>query len=381
MHGVLVRPEARGNAHGLHTHILNTSAKPRGPLTPEPASSDGLYGRAAGSCAWRYVLARGAQQMNILLVGAGAVGQAYGRHLQLGGATISFLVREQYAEACRAGLVLYPLNRPKATRWQPVPLERFGVLTGLEEVAAHTWEQVWLCISSTALQGPWLAAFLEALGTATLVFLQPGLRDRDALLEHWPTERLVQGLITLLSYHAPLPGEHVPQPGVAYFFPPLSATPFTGPRARTQAVVDALRAGGCRAKMSPHVRTQAALGSAVLMPHVVALETAGWSLQALRKSPLLTLASRASHEAMMIAATYNGFPPPAARHMVHPMVTQLVLGLAPHVLPFNLEAYLRYHFTKVSAQTRAAMAIYMELGAALGLSSLSLERLLRGKVG
>ena len=104
-------------------------------------------------------------------------------------------------------------------------------------------------------------------------------------------------------------------------------------------------------------------------------------MQALRKSPLLTLASRASHEAMMIAATYNGFPPPAARHMVHPMVTQLVLGLAPHVLPFNLEAYLRYHFTKVSAQTRAAMAIYMELGAALGLSSISLERLLRGKVG
>ena len=88
--------------------------------------------------------------MNILLVGAGAVGQAYGRHLQLGGAKISFLVREQYAEGCRAGLMLYPLNRPKATRWQPVPLERFGVLTGIEEVAAHTWEQVWLCISSTA---------------------------------------------------------------------------------------------------------------------------------------------------------------------------------------------------------------------------------------
>lgn len=318
--------------------------------------------------------------MNILLVGAGAVGQAYGRHLQLGGARISFLVREQYAEACRAGLMLYPLNRPKTTRWQPVPLERFGVLTSTEEVAANTWEQVWLCISSTALQGPWLAEFLKALGNATLVFLQPGLLDRDIVLERWPTERLVQGLIPLLSYQAPLPSEHVPQPGMAYFFPPLSSTPFTGPPARTQAVVDVLRAGGCRAKMSPHVRKQAAIGSAVLMPHVVALETAGWSLQALRKSPLLTLASLASHEAMMIAATYNGFPPPVVRHVVHPLLTQLVLGLAPHVLPFNLEAYLRYHFTKVSAQTRAAITVYMELGAELGLSSISLERLLRGKI-
>ena len=113
------------------------------------------------------------------------------------------------------------------------------------------------------------------------------------------------------------------------------------------------------------------------MPHVVALETAGWSVQALRKSPLLTLAARASHEAMRIAATYTGFPPPAARHVVHPLLTRLALGLAPHLLPFDLEAYLRYHFTKVSAQTRAAMAVYLALGTELGLPSTHLERLLR----
>jgi ketopantoate reductase len=315
--------------------------------------------------------------MNILLIGAGAVGQAYGRHLQLGGARVSFMVREKYAEACRAGLTLYPLNRPKATRWQPVPFAGFGVLTRTAEVATATWEQVWLCVSSPALRGPWLDELLEAIGTATLVFLQPGLRDRDAILERWPAERLVQGLITLISYQAPLPGEHVPQPGVAYLLPPLAATPFTGPPERTQAVVDALRAGGCRAKVSPHVRKLAALGSALLMPHVVALEAAGWSVQVLRKSPLLTLAARASHEAMMIAAAYTGFPPPAARHVVHPLLTRLALGLAPRVLPFDLEAYLHYHFTKVNAQTRAAMAVYIELGTELGLSSMHLERLLR----
>jgi ketopantoate reductase len=315
--------------------------------------------------------------MHILLVGAGAVGQAYGWHLHRGGARVSFMVRDKYAAACRAGLTLYPLNRPKATRWQPVPFAGFGVLTRPDQVATATWDQVWLCISSPALRGPWLDALLEAIGTATLVFLQPGLRDRDAILERWPAERLVHGLITLLSYQAPLPREPVPHPGVAYFFPPLSATPFTGPPARTQAVVDALRAGGCRAKVSPHVRQQAALGSAVLMPHVVALETAGWSVQALRQSPLLTLAARASHEAMRIAATYTGCPPPAARHVVHPLLTRLALGLAPRLLPFDLEAYLRSHFTKVSAQTRAAMAVYRALGAELGLSSPHLERLLR----
>ena len=269
--------------------------------------------------------------MNILLVGAGAVGQAYGRHLQLGGARISFMVREKYAGACRAGLTLYPLNRPKATRWQPVPFAGFGVLTRTDEVATDTWDQVWLCISSPALQGPWLDAFLKAIGNTTLVFLQPGLRDRDVILERWPAERLVHGLITLISYQAPLPGERVPHPGVAYLFPPLTATPFTGPPDRTQAVVNALRAGGCRAKVSPHVRKQAALASAMLMPHVVALETAGWSLPTLHTSPLLTLAARASHEAMMIAATYTGFPPPAVRHVVQPLLTRLVLRLVPRV--------------------------------------------------
>jgi 2-dehydropantoate 2-reductase len=316
--------------------------------------------------------------MRILLVGAGAVGQAYGRHLQLGGARVNFLVREPYAAACRAGLTLYPLNRPKATRRQPVPFAGFGVLTRTDEVATDTWDQVWLCISSPALQGPWLHELLQAIGNATLVFLQPGLRDRDIILERWPAERLVQGLITLLSYQAPLPGEHVPQPGVAYFFPPLSATPFAGPLDRTRAVVDALRAGNCRATVNSHVRKHAAIGSAVLMPHVLALETAGWSLQGLRKSPLLTLAARASHEAIIIAARYNGFPPPAARHVVHPWLTQFVLGLAPHVLPFDLETYLRYHFTKVGEQTSAAMAVYVQLGAALGLPYTHLERLLRG---
>jgi 2-dehydropantoate 2-reductase len=259
-----------------------------------------------------------------------------------------------------------------------VPFAGFGVLTRTDEVSTAIWDQVWLCISSPALRGAWLDALLQAIGNATLVFLQPGLRDRDAILERWPAEHLVQGLITLISYQAPLPGEHVSHPGVAYFFPPLAATPFTGPPDRTQAVVDALRAGGCRAKVSPHVRKQAVLGSAVLMPHVVALETAGWSVPALRTSPLLRLASRASHEAMLIAARYTGFPPPAARHVVHPLLTQLVLGLAPRVLPFDLETYLRYHFTKVGAQTRAAMAVYLEVGAALGLPSTYLERLFRG---
>lgn len=314
--------------------------------------------------------------MQILVVGAGAVGQPYGRHLQLGGAQVSFMVRAQYAEACRAGLTLYSLNRPASRRWEPVRWEDFGVVTQVEEVAGHTWDQVWLCISSTALQGPWLDDLLDAIGEATLVLLQPGVHDRDDMLQRWPAARLVQGLIALISYQTPLPGEHVPTPGVAYFFPPMAPSSFTGPVDRTQAVVDTLCQGGCPARVSPHVRQRAALGTAVLTPHIVALEATGWSLQALRQSPLLALASRASQEAMLISATYNGFPSSATRHLLTPLLTRLVLGMAPRFLPFDLEAYLRYHFTKVGTQTRATMASYIALGAQLRLPQTNLAALL-----
>ncbi len=82
----------------------------------------------------------------ILLVGAGAVGQVYGRHLQLGGADISFLVRPQYAAAVRRGFDLYPLR--KRGRRDAVRLQDFAVLTETAAVAAQRWDAVFLCVSS-----------------------------------------------------------------------------------------------------------------------------------------------------------------------------------------------------------------------------------------
>ena len=43
----------------------------------------------------------------VLLVGAGAVGQVYGKYLQAAGCEISFLVKEKYADEARRGFTLY----------------------------------------------------------------------------------------------------------------------------------------------------------------------------------------------------------------------------------------------------------------------------------
>ena len=51
--------------------------------------------------------------MNVLIVGAGAVGQVYGRHLALGGAHVYYFVREKYAAEFAAGGLPLVIARPE----------------------------------------------------------------------------------------------------------------------------------------------------------------------------------------------------------------------------------------------------------------------------
>ena len=231
--------------------------------------------------------------MNALIVGAGAVGQVYGSHLQRGGAKVSFLVKEKYRAALEGGVDLYPLNDP-AYRASPLRFSDYRLLTSDEQVASETWDQVYLTVSSTAVRGPWLGPLLKAIGKATVVSFQPGLEDRRYLLQWMPEEQLVAGTLTLISYQAPLPGEtRFPRPGMAYWFPPMSASPFSGPSSRVKPVVDALNAGKLPAKIIADVPSQVAFPNAMLMPVLLGLESAGWSFAAFKSGEQLRWPPRA----------------------------------------------------------------------------------------
>ncbi len=322
--------------------------------------------------------------MKALLVGAGAVGQVYGRHLQLGGAEVSFFVKEKYRAQAEAGYTLYPLHDGR----EPVRFEGFGVLTDLEQVRAEAWDQVWLCVSTTALHAPWLQPFLEAIvaspqGSAlTLVALQPGFAELDHIeAQGFPRARVVQGLIALISYQAPLEGEDLPQPGVAYWLPPLTKSPFSSPagdEARVKAVVGALKAGGCPASRVDDAGVQGAFGSSLLMPHLCGLEIEGWSLAALRKSATLRLAGDGSREALGVMGAVHGTKPDfALRAATQSWLMRPLLCAAPKLMPLPLEPYLRYHFTKVGDQTRFMMQRYVDVGRERGLPTENREELLR----
>lgn len=311
--------------------------------------------------------------MEVLVIGAGAVGQVYARHLQAAGASVAFYVKEKYAAETRAGLSVYPLN--EKPRWEPKRFDGFDVLTTTEEVASRAWDQVWLCISSTALRGDWLEPMLAAIGDAVLVTLQPGPHERAYLLERFPVDRLVSGAIGFISFQSPLPGETREPPGVAYWFPPLSPSPFSGPEEHLGPLLAALKKGGCPAKASPDASRWAANPTAIMMPHLAALEADGWSLRALGRSGKLPLAAAASREAMTIIANHYESRPPFSRRFVRGWTMRFVLWLAPKLMPFDFEVYLRYHFTKVGDQTRYLMRSYSDMGRAAGLEVSSLRKL------
>ena len=230
--------------------------------------------------------------------------------------------------------------------------ERFEGAACLAEVAG-AFDQVYLTVSSTALKaGTWLAELARATGDATVVVLQSNLDDRAFVAERFGADRIVDGIINFLSYHAPLPGEtRFAEPGMAYWFFPGKA-PFSG--ARAGDVVAALAAGKLPVKRVQDVARTAAFPSAVLSAFVAALEASSWSFATMRSAGNAKLGARL-----------------AAR----PLAFRALMRLAPRVAPVDLETYLRVHFTKVGDQMHEGFAKYVALARAASLPAGALEEL------
>ena len=118
------------------------------------------------------------------------------------------------------------------------------------------------------------------------------------------------------------------------------------------------------------------MGSATLMPLIASLEGCAWKLGSLRQDKdRLSRALAASQEATRISGMALGWPdwrplPMGAAGL------GLVIRLAPHVMPFDLEQFLELHFSKVGAQTEAMLARYVELGESSGASVEAISALL-----
>ena len=309
--------------------------------------------------------------MDVLVVGAGAVGQVYALCLARGGAKVSFHVRARHQDALRAGTTLYPLTR--RDRRERAELRVEGVLTTLDEVRATRWSAVFLCVPSTAIDDAWIAELAAATPGAIVVALSPGIASLECVRRHVPAELVVPGLIGMIAYEAPLPGEHVDVPGIAFYLPRLSPSAFGG--ARAKEIVEALRKGGCPAVVKPDVESAQAFGTSVLMPAIVALEAAGWSLGALRRGPMVAVAAAGAREAIRVVSRSLGVAPPFFRFFVRAWVLRVVLLFAPRFVPLDLEVYLAHHFGKVRPQTCELLLGYRDAARKLGIDAPALAEL------
>jgi len=309
-------------------------------------------------------------QTKILIVGAGAVGLAYGFHLARSDADVTFYVKEKYLDPLRHGVHIRCLNG----RFRGLhEFSDYQCITDLEAVEAQSWDQVWLCMSSPALHSGWLPSFLSAVGPSTVVTLQPGVHDYAYVRQYVEDDWLVRGMITLASFAGPLGSQSGPQ-AMTWWFPPFGAAPFSGSKTRTRQIVDCLRAGGFPARAVDDVAESLRFGSAMFMPLIAALEKNGWSLSQLARSGDLRLAGRAGQEACELVLC--GRRRWRSRIVGHPWILRIVLWIAPKVTPFPLQEMLRAHFTKVGDQTRIMLRTYIDMSDGTAESSGALKKLL-----
>jgi len=309
----------------------------------------------------------------ICIVGAGAVGLVYASYLRRAGSEVALLVKPEHAETCARGFSLHQLKwGGRIVDEQIAPLK---IHTSPAEVTKNRWDQIWLTVASDAMRAPWLGELLGDSGEATVAMLQPDLDDRSLVLEHIPEERLVHGLIGFLSFQAPLldaPAPTLPE-GIAYTLLPIAASRFDG--ARAPEIVSLLRRGGFRAGLARDLPGSSAERSATTVPLIAGLEVAGWSIADFVRGPWLAPSIDASKEALAAVAARLGRRPAVVRHALHPISVRAALTAAPHLTPFDLEAYLRFHFTKVGAQTRLMLETYARHAAEHALPGGALEDL------
>ena len=108
--------------------------------------------------------------------------------------------------------------------------------------------------------------------------------------------------------------------------------------------------GACPAGMTDDVGKITALGSGFLVPTMASLELEQWSLSALASS------ERLSRTCQVIRDVTGLLRPGYRRWLIAPLtwtpITRVIIRMAPWLVPFDLDAMLRIHFTKVGEQTR-----------------------------
>ncbi|MBL4797658.1 MAG: hypothetical protein JKY50_09600 [Oleispira sp.] len=310
--------------------------------------------------------------MNILIVGAGAVGLVYGHHFANAGHQVTFLVKEQYQYALEKdkqdGVVLYQLNKDKGLQ-QPLLFTKFSTLTQWDD--ADGFDLIALTISSTALRQLPLTTIKEKIESSkkpiSLLMLQPSEEDLEHLSRVIDKEHILQGMITLISYQTDNIHKGINPAGTAYYLPPLpmpiSASDVSQQQDKLNEVVTLFTKSGIKAKAVNSALDESRLLSAFFMTFLCALEAANWQFDHLKNSEqLLQKLSAAQRDLLpqkiMTNGAFSQFKKRLLRSLLKPWLYKALITISPVFIPLPLEAYLKKHFLKVRPQTLMYMQDY-----------------------
>lgn len=306
------------------------------------------------------------KRMKILIVGAGAVGSVYGYTFQRAGHSITYLVKPKHLESVRGGIRIYHHLRKR--KHESILFKDFATVTTPAEARVSQWNLVVLTMASNSVRdADWVQPLLGGLPPETTVFsLQPNAEDLRALIAQsgLPASQFVSGSIPFMAYLAPLPGESFPETGYAFWNPSVCGV--SGDRERAESVISALNSGGMKAKYSSRPATSMLYAEALLRTLVAALEKKEWNLDALLHSELFPIMLEATREAIPISAKEKNLSDPLRRIggklPTRGFFVRAVIRILQKIAPFDLEAFVRVHFTKVEDQMQLGMRELIETG-------------------
>ena len=304
--------------------------------------------------------------MKVLIIGCGAVGQVLGLALQKAGVELGFYDRPTTVERLKlalsqGGLPLFQISR--SHRRDPIGqrLENYQVVADVAESQRFKPDQIWFTTPSPVYYSEWFREFLQQVPSNRVVCFVPE-GGRPEFFPEKSGDRLVFAGTTFMAWQGDLEGGGGRPEGVNFWLPGLGI-PLVGEVNACREVEKILKKAGFRVTVGkPDSHMQAAV-TAMMTVFVAGLELAGWSLREFRRSAWLRSAAGAAREAVLsqlptasaFSRTLLGIPVLSAGF-------RLATFCLPLLFPFNLEKYLRFHYTKTRDQTLVLLELFASDG-------------------
>ncbi len=332
--------------------------------------------------------------MELLIVGAGAVGSTYGyfasRKLPGAGANVTYLIKPKHRADLKDGIQLYGWKGRKA---ESILFRDFALVDDVKELRTRRFDAVLVTLPSDKFRADgWFEEFLADFNVGSpdgkIWSLQPALNDQVYLREKMGAAaadaRVAKGTIPIMSYLAPLPGEPFEKPGYAFYVPPGSKSAWSGQSASVaEAAAKLFDSGGLPSKVTDDPpKASELLPEALLRAVVAGLERSEWSFDRLLNGENVHLVTGGMREMMAIGAKTQHVADPSTKWWGKfgstPFGVRTAIRIVRKVVPFDFEGFMRVHFMKVEGQMHLTLDEQIAYGKRNGISTTNLV-LLRGR--